>query len=41
MFWYTRAKSEDFKKIFPEVRYDENNEPLFEDLLNKCGLKAA
>ena len=41
MFWYTRAKSEDFKKVFPEVRYDENNEPLFEDLLNKCGLKAA
>lgn len=39
LYWYTRAKSPDFKNVFSNVRYDENDEPLFEDLLNKCGLK--
>ena len=39
LFWYTRAKSSDFTNRFKNVRYDQNGEPLFEDLLNKCGLK--
>lgn len=39
LYWYTRAKSSDFKSKFDNIRYDENGEPLFEDLLNKCGLK--
>lgn len=39
LYWYTRAKSEEFGKIFPSVKKDNNGEPLFEELLNKCGLK--
>lgn len=36
--WYTKAKSTEFSKAFPDVKIDSNNEPVFEDLLEKCGL---
>lgn len=41
MKWYTRAMSTDFSKSFSNIPLDENNEPSFEDLLNKVGLKKA
>lgn len=38
LYWYTRAKSKEFSKVFPNVKLDENGEPLFEELLTKCSL---
>ena len=35
---YYRAINPDFKKVFPNVRFDHNGEPLFEDLITQCGI---
>ena len=35
---YYRAINPDFKKVFPNVRFDYNGEPLFEDLITQCGI---
>lgn len=35
---YYKAINPAFKEAFPKVRFDKNNEPLFEDLLDKCGI---
>lgn len=36
---YAKAKSKDFSKVFPDVAMDDNGEPVFEDLVEKCCLK--
>ena len=35
---YYRVITPEFKSKFPNVRFDDNNEPLFEDLITKCGI---
>lgn len=35
---YYKAINPDFKKVFPNVRFDHNGEPLFEDLITQCGI---
>ena len=35
---YYRVITPEFKSKFPTVRFDDNNEPLFEDLITKCGI---
>lgn len=35
---YYRVINPTFKEVFPNVRFDENNEPLFEDLITQCGI---
>lgn len=35
---YYRVITPEFKSKFPNVRFDKNNEPLFEDLITKCGI---
>lgn len=35
---YYRVITPEFKSKFPNVRFDNNNEPLFEDLITKCGI---
>lgn len=35
---YYKAINPVFKEVFPNVRFDENGEPLFEDLITKCGI---
>lgn len=35
---YYRAINPDFKKVFPNVRFDHNGEPLLEDLITQCGI---
>ena len=35
---YYRAINPNFKKVFPNVRFDHNGEPLFEDLITQCGI---
>lgn len=35
---YYKAINPVFKEVFPNVRFDENDEPLFEDLITKCGI---
>lgn len=35
---YYRTVTPAFKQAFPNVRFDENGEPLFEDLIHYCGI---
>lgn len=35
---YYRVITPQFKEAFPDVRFDNNGEPLFEDIVTKCGL---
>lgn len=35
---YYKTLNPEFKKLFPKVRYDNNEEPLFEDVLVYCGV---
>lgn len=35
---YYKAINPVLKEVFPNVRFDENGEPLFEDLITKCGI---
>lgn len=35
---YYKAINPTFKESFPSVRFDNNNEPLLEDLITKCGI---
>lgn len=35
---YYRVINPDFKNVFPNVRFDENDEPYLEDLINQCGI---
>ena len=35
---YYRAINPSFKDEFPNVRFDHNGEPLFEDLITQCGI---
>lgn len=35
---YYKAINPEFKKVFPKVRFDNNGEPFFDDLISQCGI---
>ena len=38
LYYWQRIKSPEFSKTFPNVRYDNEGNPLMEDLMYKVGL---